>query len=154
MPPNATFAARSPNSANATSGYVFAPSVPLAGDARSRSTVDKGCPQVRPVRPFRLELTGHLVQREGGVIDGRTIRHEGVEPATRGRRCDLVVDGPQGADLYRAINRRWPGDLRVFPVGARNAAGLRDLRVFVDHSAESVTSDDLDIARSGVVQWS
>ena len=40
------------------------------------------------------------------------------------------------------------------PVGARNSAGLRDLRVFVDHSAESVTSDDLDIASFGVVQWS
>jgi hypothetical protein len=32
------------------------------------------------------------------------------------------------------------------PVRARNSATSRDLRVFMDHAAESVTSDDLDIA--------
>ena len=42
----------------------------------------------------------------------------------------------------------------IVGVGARYSGPLRDLRVFVDHSAESVTSDDLDIASFGVVQWS
>ena len=41
-----------------------------------------------------------------------------------------------------------------YHVGARNAAGLRDLRVFVDHAADSITSDDLDIASFGTVQRS
>ena len=40
------------------------------------------------------------------------------------------------------------------PCGPRNLASLRDLRVFVDNFAESVTSDDLDIASFGPVQWS
>lgn len=42
-------------------------------------------------------------------------------------------------------------DTTANPVGARNSASLGDLRVFVDHSAESVTSADLDIASLGLV---
>jgi hypothetical protein len=32
------------------------------------------------------------------------------------------------------------------PVGVRNSAALRDLRIFMDQPTEAITSDDLDIA--------
>jgi hypothetical protein len=59
-------------------------------------------------------------------------------------------------DLGR-IGDRTPGEQPVPApglVGARNSGTLRDLRIFVDHSAKSVMSDDLDVASFGVVQWS
>ena len=39
-------------------------------------------------------------------------------------------------------------------MGARNSATLRDLQIFVDGSAESVTSDDRDVGGFGLGQCS
>jgi hypothetical protein len=39
-------------------------------------------------------------------------------------------------------------------VGARNSATLADLRIFVDHCAEPVTSNDLDLGYVGLGECS
>lgn len=40
------------------------------------------------------------------------------------------------------------------PVSARNSATLRGLRIFVDHSAEPVTSNDFDLGYVGLGECS
>lgn len=40
------------------------------------------------------------------------------------------------------------------PVSARNSATLRDLRIFVDHSAEPVTPNDLGLGYVGLGECS
>jgi hypothetical protein len=50
--------------------------------------------------------------------------------------------------------RSYTGRRHPSPVGARNSATLRDLDVFVDGSAESVTSDDRDVGGFGLGECS
>jgi hypothetical protein len=42
----------------------------------------------------------------------------------------------------------------VVAVGARNSVTLRDLLIFVDGSAESVTSNDLEVGCFGLGEYS
>jgi len=60
------------------------------------------------------------------------------------RAVDIIAEYLSGLDEAALIGL----------VGARNSGTLRDLRIFVDHSAKSVMSDDLDVASLGSVQWS
>jgi hypothetical protein len=67
-----------------------------------------------------------------------------------GKQVDFFPDATQSwaAEQHPAQHRDLLRQLRD-PVGARNSATLGDLRVFVDHSAESVTSNDLGVGVSG-----
>ena len=58
----------------------------------------------------------------------------------------LVVDV-----LRRPVDVRRDGHPRV---SARNSATLRDLRIFVDHSAEPVTPSDLGLGYVGLGECS
>jgi hypothetical protein len=49
---------------------------------------------------------------------------------------------------YLHLNRR------IAPVSARNSAALRDLRIFVDHSVEPVTPNDLGLGYVGLGECS
>jgi hypothetical protein len=59
--------------------------------------------------------------------------------------------GPRAASQHgRMIDRVATADL----VGARNSATLRDLQIFVDGSAESVTTNDLGVGCFGLGECS
>lgn len=74
------------------------------------------------------------------------------DPGVRHRHVDLGATAVERVRLDRRcavgtgeLDRTGNQGVRD-PVGAKNSATLRDLRVFVDQPTETVTSDDLDIA--------
>ena len=73
--------------------------------------------------------------------------------ALRARIVLLTSQGVPNSEIaarvgvLRPTMNLWRGDM---PVGARNSATLGDLHIFVDHSANSVASDDRDVGGVGL----
>lgn len=75
-------------------------------------------------------------------------------PTSLGRQMPRSGEVSSAASLVDPPEKRKHQCEASEPVSARNSATLRDLRIFVDHSAEPVTSNDLDLGCVGLRECS
>lgn len=75
----------------------------------------------------------------------------GLHPVATGRTVEYLLEVARRKSC-QVIFTTHSND--ALAVGARKSVTLCELRIFVDHSAESVAFDDLDIAGLGPAQWS
>jgi hypothetical protein len=114
--------------------------------------------RIRPLF-YRTESKKHAGQYFRGLLssierkNGWTIaEHVGeLEPKALQRFLNL---SPWDADALLDLNREYAMEHLADPVGARNSATLRDLQIFVDGSAESVTTNDLGVDCFGLGECS